>query len=351
MIAGRAASRVFLLLCLLALPCADRLALGQGLSFSATGSIPGPADRIRASATLLYVATDKTLAIYDVSNPSAPQRAGSYTFPEQIWGFRIDSARVYAAVGHTGLAILDVSKPSTPALVTIVKTPGQAKNVAVSGARALVANHMSGVDIVDISSPSRPTVLGSAYVEGYARDVASVGNVAVAVDNPFGLYVFDLSDPKALEPAAALQSAATPVQVEMLEAGARKARVAVLAGAEPYDPQRGSRPPGGGPRPGSLQVFDVSDPARPVLAATQPTSGSGRRLAVKGSLVYVADGPDGLRVLDLADPSQPALAGTHKTTTPARDVAVSDTLVFLLVGGRDGSRQDDGEVLILRERR
>jgi hypothetical protein len=337
---------------LLVLPFAARPALGQALTFAAAGSIPGPVDRIRASGTYLYAATDKTLSIYDVSDPAAPRRAGSYEFPEQIWGFRVEGARAYAAVGHTGLGILDVSNPSTPALVTIVKMPGQAKNVAVAGTRALVANHMSGVDIVDIANLARPSVLGSAYVEGYARDVASFGSVAVAVDNPFGLYVFDLANPNALEPAASLQSAATPTQVELLEVGgARKTRVAVLAGAEPYDPLKGSRAPGGPARPGSLQVFDVSDPSQPVLAATQPTSGNGRRLAVKGSLVYMADGPEGLRVFDLSAPSKPAIAGVHKTATPARDVAVSDTLVFLLVSARDGSRQDDGEVLILRERR
>jgi hypothetical protein len=163
--------------------------------------------------------------------------------------------------------------------------------------------------------------------------------------------VFDLTNLKALEPKTALQSAANPTQVEILEVGqARKASVAVLAGAEPYDPLRGNRGPGA-PRPGSMQVFDVSDPSQPVLAATEPTSGNGRRLAVKRSFVYMADGPEGLRVFDLSVPSKPAVVGTHKTATPARDVAVSDTLVFLLVTARDASRQDDGEVLIFRESR
>src|SRR5262245_5937537 len=119
---SRTARRSLMLLSLIALPfVAGRITSGQARSFEAAGSIPGPADRIRANGTHLYVATDKTLTIYDVSNPSAPKRAGGYGFPEQIWGFRVDGGRLYAAIGHTGLGILDVSNPAAPSLITIVK--------------------------------------------------------------------------------------------------------------------------------------------------------------------------------------------------------------------------------------
>lgn len=347
----------FVVLCLTSLLLSTSISdvvVAQPLTFAPLGSIRGPVDRIRAQGQFAYVATDRTLAIYDLARSSSPARVGSYTFPEQIWGFRVEGARAYVAAGHSGLGILDVSSPAAPRLVTLVKMPGQAKNVAVSGTRALVANHMSGVDIVDISSATKPALLGSAFVDGYARDVAAVGTVGVAVDNPSGVYVFDLTGASTIDPVTTLQSATAPQQVEMAEiGGARKTRLAVLAGSEPYDPLRGARSPGGPTRPGSLQVFDVSDPTRPALAATFPTSGGGRRLAVRGALVYVADGPDGLRVLDLTTLSNPTVVGAYKTATPARDVAVGDGIVLVLVdGARDGARaQEGGEVLILSERR
>jgi hypothetical protein len=71
---------------------------------------------------------------------------------------------------------------------------------------------------------------------------------------------------------------------------------------------------------------------------------------VNGSFLYIADGPEGLQVLDLSVPAKPAVVATHKTATAARDVAVSDSLVFLLVAARDAARQDDGEVVILRQK-
>jgi len=350
---ARSARGAIVVLLVSLLLAASREVVGQQLSFVPLGSIRGPVDRMRALGRFAYVATDRTLAIYDLVKPGAP-RVGDYTFPEQIWGFRLDGARAYVAAGHSGLGILDVSNPAAPHLMALVRMPGQAKNVAVSGTRALVANHMSGVDSVDISSATRPALLGSAFVDGYARDVASLGPVGVAVDNPSGVYVFDLKDASTVEPVTTLQTAAAPQQVEMAEiGGARTTLLAVLAGSEPYDPLRGARPPGGQPRPGSVQVFDVSDPSRPVLAATVATSGGGRRLAVRGSLVYIADGADGLRVLDLTTSSSPMVVGVYKTPAPARDVAVADGVVLLYVNGaREGARaQEGGEVLILSERR
>jgi hypothetical protein len=323
---------------------------GQSVSFTPAGSIPGPVDRVKAQGQIVYVAANKTLVMYDVSNPAAPGRIGAHTFSEQIWGFRVIGTRVYAATGHSGLGILDVSNPAAPVPVSQFKTPGQAKNVDVAGNVALVANHMSGVDVVDISDSARPTLVGSAYLDGYARDVATFGSLAVAVDNPSGVYVFDTTKKDPLEPVTALQSATAPQQVEIAEIPGGK--LAVLAGSEPYDPLSSARIQAGGkPRPGSVQVFDVSNPASPVFAGSYPTSGSGRRLAVKGPLVYVADGPAGLWVLNVSTPAKATVVGAYKTDQPARDVAVTDSLVFVVIGAlRTGSApKEDGEVLILRQ--
>ena len=343
--------------CIAGLACAialvltvPRVASGQSVSYTQVGSIAGPVDRIKAQGTIVYVASNKTLAMYDVSNPEAPKRVGAHTFSEQIWGFRVIGTRVYAATGHSGLGIVDVSSPAAPVAISQFKTPGQAKNVDVAGKLALVANHMSGVDVIDISDSSQPTLVGSAYLDGYARDVATFGSMAVAVDNPSGVYVFDTAKRDPLEPVVSVQTATGPQQVEISDIQGKK--MAVLAGSEPYDPLSTLRLRAGEqPRPGSVQVFDVSNPAAPVLAGRYPTSGSGRRMAVKGSLVYVADGPDGLRVLDVSTPSKITLAGTHKTDKPARDIAVTDSLVFVVTGVLStGSKpKEDGDVLILRQ--
>jgi hypothetical protein len=171
--------------------------------------------------------------------------------------------------------------------------------------------------MLDVSNESEPAAAGSFFLDGYARDVVVSGSMAYAVDSPSGLYVFDLAQPGAPEPVGVLH---TPHAPHFIEASAK-----LVCGM------------GGG----DLQVYDVSNPRAPIKAATLKTPGRGRRVALRGTRAYIADGDEGVHVADLAEPARPRLVGTYQTPSPARDVAASDTLVFVVVG--------EDEVLILRE--
>jgi hypothetical protein len=288
-------------------------ASAQGLSFSPVGSIPGQVDTIELQGTHAYTASAKTLTIFDVSNPSSPKREGAYTFPEEIWSFKVNGSLVYVGDNFFGLAILDVSDTAAPVLRGSLKTPGQAKAAAVFGTRALVVDHMAGLVLVDISNPAKPVSLGSFFVDGYARDVVTSGSLAYAVDSPTGFYVLDLSKADPLEPVSSLQSGAGLRTLEVSDAAAAQGpRLAVLLGG------------------GSLQVYDVTNPAKPIQAPPFRTPGGALRVALKGTLAYVADGAAGLQVVDFSTPSKPNIVGAYKTMGPARDVAVANSLVFVV---------------------
>lgn len=339
-----------LVMCLLGLACtwgaADLAA--QTLSFTPVGSIAGPIDLVDASGASAYVTRGGTLTVWDITDPAAPVRRGAQTLPEQIWGFTVVGSTAYVAAGHSGLFVLDLSDPERPAVHGSITTPGQAKNVAVSGGRAVVADHMSGIDVIDLTDVTAPVSLGSFYTDGYARDVAMFGTFAYGVDNPSGFYVLDLEHPDPLEPLGMIQSAPAPRFVEILEADPG---IAVMVGGAPYDPFRvlRSQPADAVPR-GALHVYDVSDPATPVPLASFPTPGGAQRVALRGSLAYVADGDAGLSVVDLSTPSDPQLAGAYRTERAVRDVAVADHAVLVLTGviRRGSHTQDDGDVVLLR---
>jgi hypothetical protein len=312
----------------------------QTLHLVPVGSIPGPADWIEVKGGYAYVAGGKTFTVFDITDPAAPKRRGSYTFPERIWGFRVVGSLVYVAADVFGLGILDVSNPAEPTLRGSFKTPGQAKNVALFGTKALVADHMSGLDILDVSNVAKPASLGSFFLEGYARDVAIVNAFAYAVDAPSGLYTFDLSKGDPLEAVSTIQSPnkdrGSPLHPSIeLPAGStgEPPTIACVVRSE------------------SLQIYDISNPREPVSAATYRTpSGRPQRVALSGKLAYVADGQEGLLILDLAAPAKPRVVDTFKTPGPARDVTVADSLVLVVIGDlRTDSRSPSGrEVLILR---
>jgi hypothetical protein len=299
----------------------------QALQFTRIGTVPGPADLVRVDGGRAFVSATKTLTIFDVTRPEAAKRLGAHSFPEKIWGFRVNGPTVYVAADFYGFAVLDVSNPAAPALRGALKTPGQAKNVAIYGTKALVADHMSGVDYLDISNPAQPKKIGSFFLDGYARDVVAAGPMAFAVDAPSGLYVLDLDRPDPIETAvSSVQSASTPSFVEISEPSASP-RLVCIVGA------------------GLLQFYDVSNPAAPVKLAMLKTPGRPIRATLKGKLAYVADGPEGLQVVDLSVPSAPKIVGSFKTPAPARDVAVDNGIVYVVVG----AREEPGEVIVLRQ--
>lgn len=310
---------------------AEGLALtAQTQRFSLVSTIRGAADLIEVADGRAYVSAEQTLTVFDVADPAAPRRGGSYTFPEKIWGYQVVGPLVYAAVDFFGLGVVDVSDMAAPTLRASHETPGQAKGVAVYGARALVADHVEGVDLIDLSSPTEPVAVGSFYLDGYARDVTAFGPLAYAVDAPTGVYVFDLSSSSPLEPIGTVQSATAPSSVEVPSAAAdERPDVVCMVGG------------------GLLQVFDVSDPTEPVrVGELRMPSGRPRRVTMSGRFAYVADGPSGVHVVDLTTPSEPAIVDTYATSSPARDVAATASHIFVAVGEHEGD--EAGEVVILK---
>jgi hypothetical protein len=300
-------------------------AFGQTVALKQVGSFHVAADTVEIRGTYAFVAGGHTLTVLDLSDPSSPKKAGEYAFPEQIWSFRLVGQYAYVAANFYGLGVLDISNPAAPKLRASFKTPGQAKGVALVGTTAFVADHMSGVDVIDLASLDKPTLRGSFFVDGYARDVAASSRFAFAVDAPTGLYALDPARSGTDEAVGQVQSAAAPQMIEIMEQGGRV--IACLVGG------------------GALQLYDVTDPAKPVhLTSFKTPSGRPARIALDGARGYVADGREGVQIVDLSNPSSPALVGGVKTSLPARDVAVGGGLVVAVVGMGEGKE----EVVVLR---
>jgi hypothetical protein len=288
----------------------------QPVHFIVVSSLDAPHDLVKLQGSRAYLAGGKVFTIFDLSNPASPRREGQFEFTDKIWGFNLVGSMVYVADDLAGLAILDISDPAKPRLRGTLKTHGQAKAVVVLGTKALLVDHMDGLALIDVSDVTKPAAAGSLFLDGYARDVALSGSLAYAVDSPTGFYTVDLAKTGPLDFAGSLQSA--------------NGQTVAASGAIACVPGRGG-----------LQVFDVSNPSAPVLAATLKTPGVPQRVAIRGKRAYLADGPAGLQVVDLSDRSKPAVIGTYKTSSPARDVAVGEGLVLVATAGEG--------IVVLRE--
>ncbi len=86
-----------------------------------------------------------------------------------------------------------------------------------------------------------------------------------------------------------------------------------------------------GPR---LVIFDVADPAHPVVVGqSHPLSGI-EGLAVTADYAYVAAGKDGVQVIDVSDPALPTVVGNYPTRGPSWSITLVETTAF--VAAEDG---------------
>ncbi len=303
----------------------------QTVTLAPVGEIPGPAELVRIQGEYAYVSGGHTFTIHDISDPANPAARGSYTFPQEIWGFRLTEDRAYVGANFFGLGILDISDPDAPTLLGQHRTLGQTKIGDVASGKVGIIDHMEGFVLVDVSDETAPAGIGSFFLDGYARDVVTAGTIAYATDSPSGLYVFDLSREGMPEPVGVVHAPAAPRDIEVSAGGGSRATLIVGAGA------------------GDLQVYDVSDPAAPRKLSSFGTPGRAARVSLDGDLAYVADSDAGIQVVDLSDPANPVAAGSYRTPRPARDVSAAGPLVLAVVG--DSEREGhDRWVMVLRRR-
>jgi len=311
---------------------------GQAQALSPVASLKEPAQQVQVEGNTLYIAADKTLRSVDVTNPSAPRPAATFTFGEPIRAFVVSGNLVYALIDFFGLRVLDISNPSTPRLRGALELKGGVVTAALLDPKTiLTANMVAGVQALDVSDPAKPALLSSYFTDGYVQDVSASRSLAYVTDDPTGLHVVDLSMPKSPAeisitgldippPPGGIGLVDFPqLRVALLDRpGAKPARVAAVL-------DRTSS---------QLLVYDVSNPGAPVRLSQFKVPPRSETLKAHGQRVYVAAGAEGLHVVDVSDAQKPVSAGVFKTAQPARDVAVSGPLVFVATGA--------GGVVILR---
>ena len=332
-------------------------AVARGQELQLVGVIPGPATTVAVHGGRAYVTDGPTLRIVDVTDPAAPAEAGSFTFPQNVYGVSVSGVTAYAAIDFDGLAVLDVSDPAAPALLGSFRTPGQALSVAVSGSAAAVTNRLSGLEIIDVSDPAAPAPRGDYFTEGYAIDVDAAGSYAYVIDTPGGLSIVDLSGAGELTAAGAQDTVERSAAVSVTTLRSPGGADVTLAGLMSSD--------------SLLELIDVTNPAEPRAAGAYRVTGrpgAGGYLApaaaaATGGLVHVKlDGsrafltdaypPFVVQVVDVSDPAAPVLTATYEPPGPPRDIAVAGRLALLAVGpapGAGGAGASPGPgVLILR---
>jgi len=163
----------------------------------------------RNGKTYVYFgAYDGTTPAFDVTNPEAPMRLGTYDAQaSMVHDLMIDNGIAYLNAWEEGLHVVDFTNPSQPHKIAAWKTTptktshsswamtAGGRKIALHGEEAYGA-HLDVVD-VDPASPQFMTSIGTFKTRDYVsiHNVMQVGGRAYMSYYQDGIRVLDMSDP------------------------------------------------------------------------------------------------------------------------------------------------------------
>ena len=255
------------------------------------------------------------LEVFDISDPTNPQRVGTCPVPDHILKIEIAGDYLFAAGVTAGLVVIDISDPTNPELAATCDTPDWARGVTIHGDHAFVGSGLGHLRIIDISNPTDPEAVGWVPALHAVAVLASGDHLYVSVD--YGVAVFDISDP------------VNPQQIALSPIPGSPTHAIALHGNYLFVGHHGVA---------GFQVIDVSDPSAPVNVHSWTAGLQANNIVIDGDRAYVACEPAGLLTFDIADPANPVFLQELETPTRhAQNLAVSGKHAF--VGDESGGLQ------------
>lgn len=313
----------------------------------------------------VVAAGDHGVWTIDLNDRTAPVVIDTYTSSEwNGWAYSValDTAgtKIYAAFGGQGLHILNLNASGQLSVAGTRGLTGTQRVVAVDGTRAFIASTGGSLLVFDVSNPASPAPISGSYTTAIPSDIAIEGTRVVTLgttNETIVLDAFDVSD--SLRPVRIGSQTVGPIGAPRgVDLSGGFAYVAAGdEGVKVYDTDLASLPlvtrardrfagreiATGGDLAvllgedlesgyAHLQVVDLSNPARPVIAGEisttiVPGSITGLRdvALMRGhGLAIVAAGVNGLWVVDVSEPTAPRVVGTVVTSGRALAVDVDE---------------------------
>ena len=270
-----------------------------------------------------FVASNyRGLAVVNITNPASPQLELEYNpgYGKRVTCVAaIDTGNlIFGYSTDDGGGLFSLTLSANPVINQQIILPGDARNIAFSGDYAYVATGKGGIRFLNISNPSCPyEILSYAIPETTFYDVAVNGNVLYCVDDG-GVRVLDVSVPT------------SPQLITHVGADNFNFYDATLHLYQNYlylvSPL------------GGLLVFDVSNPAHPILIGSFYNMVRPNHIYVNGTYGYITDGGawyggGGIRIINLTNPSNP-VQDTVLQWGSSYDIDGAGNTVFSLTDNR-----------------
>jgi len=308
-----------LTLCLL-----PSLAIGDITDLPIIGTWPyGTASALLLDGNLLYAGSGGGVIIFDVSGPD-PVEVGRIPTKGTVPGLALYGTHLLIANNYAGLSVYDVSDPTSPQKAGSWQAVARVQRVVVNGSYAYLAASDEGVRVIDLNTLQE--VDSWLPPEGTADDLhLRPDTLYVSLGGTLSnLAILDASDPADLQYAVSQQYSGVLSDI----AGSGDTAYLLHNVIEPIPPR---------PYPTNtyLEELDVTNPQSPLAVRTLgPAEHAGTHLEIKDGYAYLSSGQTGLRAVDLAgailDP-----AGELSINLGSSVMAMSDSTIYLGVAKKD----------------
>jgi hypothetical protein len=280
----------------------------------------------------LYVIDDhtNTLNIIDVTHPSRPVSAATYTAGFQdVRNMKIKGTRACVAYGEGFFHLIDLEDPTAPqGLGTYASGENYIQGFDFSDTHLVFAGSDGSLQVVDISHPASPVHKGSYDNDGKRGlgEIILSGNRVYVTESSNGVQIIDISTPTA--PYRAGEYKAELIWPPSL----------ALSGDLLYAATRSS---GQDDRQNALTIINTIDPAQPQEIGAYPGFIEG--LALSGKLAgALIDGS-----VDLIDVSNPVLPRRLADIDNISDIRISEIVIVNdLLYARYGFGIDSGVTIV-----
>jgi hypothetical protein len=293
---------------------------------------PGDFGFIQGTGNYVYLSRNSDFTILDVSDPSSVQYVAGYKIPGFISDISVSGKYAYTATN--GFRVMDISDSTHPVQVGYADIPGD--NVEYAGdslvfycPQSMTANNT--VHIMSVSDPTNPVSLDSYTCPVMTGDLVVRDTLAYIACWWDGVRIFDFANPSDL-----VQTAHTMGWTQEGIAGVDwcYAQSVAIAGNYLYIIDYG---PFETDDTYGLYIMDITDPSNPSLINRfQGIMSHGIDLAVKDSIVYIADGNGGVEIVNVFDPLNPSVIGYVNLPDGATGIKVVDNYAYVsnyILGG------------------